>query len=98
MRTSPRRWAATSRPRWSRGRALPGTRAFNYHLLTPPIVGGFYPNVEFDYGNDSGRDCPLGIDCTNLRVAASGKSITTNLAIVGNETAANGYSTLWGCA
>jgi hypothetical protein len=70
--------------------------AFNYHLLTPPIPGGFYPNVEFDYGNDSGRDCPLGIDCTNLRVAASGKSITTNLAIVGNETAANGYSTLWG--
>lgn len=70
--------------------------AFNYHLRTPPVAPGFFPNVELDYGNDSGRDCPLGIDCTNLRLAASGKAITTNLAIVGNETAANGYSTIWG--
>ena len=69
--------------------------AFNYHLMqgTEP---NFNPGVEFDYTNESGTSCALGVaDCTNLRVASGGPDqITTNLAVLSDNTSS--YSALWG--
>lgn len=69
--------------------------AFNYHL-SPGAVPSFNPGVEFDYSNESGTDCALGVaDCTGLRVAMGGPNkATTNLAVVSDNT--KDYAALWG--
>ncbi len=72
MRTSPRRWAATSRPRCPRGRALPGTRRSTI-TCSRRRRGRILSNVGVRLRNDSGRDCPLGIDCTTCGWPRAGK-------------------------
>ncbi|AWN50162.1 hypothetical protein DK419_20995 [Methylobacterium terrae] len=71
--------------------------AFNYHIKTKPRAGQFFPGVEFDYANDSGADCALGItDCTAIRVGLSGDAqVTHGLQITGEGSATTGYSAIW---
>ena len=69
--------------------------AFNYHM-TSGVIPSFNPGVEFDYVNESGRSCAVGVaDCTNLRVAAGGPDqVTTNLAVLSDNTTS--YAAIWG--
>ncbi len=69
--------------------------AFNYHLMSGTLPS-FNPGVEFDYVNESGRSCAIGVaDCTNLRVATGGPNqITTDLAVLSDNTM--GYAAIWG--
>ncbi len=71
--------------------------AFNYHIKTKPKAGQFFPGVEFDYANDSGADCALGVtDCTAIRVGLAGDAqVTHGLQITGEGSATTGYSALW---
>lgn len=71
--------------------------AFNYHIKTKPRTGQFFPGVEFDYANDSGTDCALGVtDCTAIRVGLGGSAqVTHGLQITGDGSATTGYSAVW---
>ena len=68
--------------------------AFNYHLKAMPQAGNFFPGIEMDYSNDSGVGCPLGIDCTALRVAVAGSGATQGIYLEGSTTSAP--TTIWG--
>ncbi|TNC14556.1 hypothetical protein FF100_09220 [Methylobacterium terricola] len=71
--------------------------AFNYHIRTKPRAGQFFPGVEFDYANDSGADCALGVtDCTAIRVGLAGNAqVTHGLQITGDGSETTGYSAIW---
>ncbi|PIK74322.1 hypothetical protein CS379_03205 [Methylobacterium frigidaeris] len=71
--------------------------AFNYHIKTKPRAGQFFPGVEFDYANDSGTDCALGVaDCTAIRVGLAGNAqVTHGMQITGDGSATTGYSAIW---
>lgn len=76
--------------------------AFNYHFKNDPsIAGNFWPGVEFDYANDSGKDCVIGVaDCTSIRVGIAGNAqITHGMQITGDGFVRGGQqrkSMLWG--
>lgn len=71
--------------------------AFNYHINTMPKAGTFFPGVEFDYANNSGTDCALGVvDCTAIRVGLAGNAqVTHGLQITGDGSSTTGYSSMW---
>lgn len=71
--------------------------AFNYHINTMPKAGQFFPGVEFDYANNSGHDCLLGVtDCTAIRVGLAGNAqVTHGLQITGDGSSTTGYSSIW---
>lgn len=76
--------------------------AFNYHFKNDPTIpGNFWPGVEFDYANDSGKDCTIGVaDCTSIRVGIAGNgSITHGMQITGDGFVRDGQqrkSMIWG--
>lgn len=71
--------------------------AFNYHINTKPKAGTFFPGVEFDYANNSGTDCALGVvDCTAIRVGLAGNAqVTHGIQITGDGSSTTGYSSMW---
>ncbi|BDL42046.1 hypothetical protein [Methylorubrum extorquens] len=71
--------------------------AFNYHINTKPKIGNFFPGVEFDYANNSGHDCALGVtDCTAVRVGLAGNAqVTHGVQITGEGSSTTGYSSIW---
>ncbi|HJE24570.1 MAG TPA: hypothetical protein K8W01_13010 [Methylorubrum populi] len=71
--------------------------AFNYHINTKPRSGQFFPGVEFDYANDSGHDCAVGVtDCTAIRVGLAGNAqVTHGIQITGDGVGTTGYSSIW---
>lgn len=71
--------------------------AFNYHINTKPKLGNFFPGVEFDYANNSGHDCALGVtDCTAIRVGLAGNAqVTHGIQITGDGSSTTGYSAIW---
>ncbi len=71
--------------------------AFNYHINTVPKLGNFFPGVEFDYANNSGHDCALGVtDCTAVRVGLAGNAqVTHGVQITGDGSSTTGYSSIW---
>lgn len=76
--------------------------AFNYHInMDVDTPNAFFPGVEFDYANNSGKDCRLGVtDCTSIRVGIAGNgSITHGMQITGDGFDRAGVrhkSMLWG--
>jgi len=67
--------------------------AFNYHLNAAPKPGNFFQGVEIDYTN-SGGNCPIGIDCTGVRLALGGKQITHGFYLEGSTT--ENPTSIWG--
>lgn len=76
--------------------------AFNYHFENDPTIpGNFWPGVEFDYANDSGKDCVIGVaDCTSMRIGIAGNGqITHGVQITGDGFVRDGQqrkSMIWG--
>lgn len=70
-------------------------QANNFHLR-PGSTPSFNVNTEFDFHNDSGKDCFPGVaNCNNLYVATSGANKSTaSIAVLSPNT--SNYAAFWG--
>ncbi|RVU14450.1 hypothetical protein [Methylobacterium oryzihabitans] len=67
----------------------------NNFIMRPGAPTNFNINTELDFSNKSGMDCPLGHNCTALRIGLGGENKATHAIEIASDGTER-HKTIWG--